>query len=45
MEIKKELYEIENKKNLSDNEKEKTDDNLLQLVNKLKNIDIMTMII
>ena len=45
MEIKKELYEIENKKNLSDNEKEKIDDNLLQLVNKLKNIDIMTMII
>ena len=45
VEIKKELYEIENKKNLSDNEKEKTDDNLLQLVNKLKNIDIMTMII
>ena len=45
MEIKKELYEIENKKNLSDNEKEKIDDNLLQLVNKLKNIDIMTMIL
>ena len=45
MEIKKEHYEIENKKNLSDNEKEKIDDNLLQLVNKLKNIDIMTMII
>ena len=33
--IKKELYEIENKKNLSDKEKEKIDDNLLELVNKL----------
>ena len=33
--IKKELYEIENKKNLSDKEKEKIDDNLLKLVNKL----------
>ena len=32
----KELYEIENKKNLSDKEKEMTDDNLLELVNKLK---------
>ena len=35
MKIKKELYEIENKKNLSDKEKEKIDDNLLELVNKL----------
>ena len=33
--IKKERYEIENKKNLSDKEKEKIDDNLLELVNKL----------
>ena len=33
--IKKELYEIENKKNLSDKEKEKIHDNLLELVNKL----------
>ena len=34
--IKKELYETENKKNLSDGEKEKSyDDNLLELVNKL----------
>ena len=33
--IKNELYEIENKKNLSDKEKEKIDDNLLELVNKL----------
>ena len=33
--IKKELYELENKKNLSDEEKEETDDNLLELVNKL----------
>ena len=33
--IKKELYEIENKTNLSDKEKEKIDDNLLELVNKL----------
>ena len=33
--IKKELYVIENKKNLSDKEKEKIDDNLLELVNKL----------
>ena len=35
MKTKKELYETENKKNLSDKEKEKTDDNLLELVNKL----------
>ena len=34
-EVKKELYEIENKKNLSDKEKKKIDDNLLELVNKL----------
>ena len=33
--IKKERYEIENKKNLSDKEKEKINDNLLELVNKL----------
>ena len=33
--IKKELYEIENKTNLSDKEKEKIDDHLLELVNKL----------
>ena len=33
--IKKELYEIENKKNLSDKEKEKNYDNLFELVNKL----------
>ena len=33
--IKNELYEIEDKKNLSDKEKEKIDDNLLELVNKL----------
>ena len=33
--IKKELYEIENKTNLSDKKKEKIDDNLLKLVNKL----------
>ena len=33
--IKKELYEVERKKNLSDKEKEKIDDNLYELVNKL----------
>ena len=33
--IKKELYEIENKKNLSDKEKEKNYDNLVELINKL----------
>ena len=33
--IKKDLYEIENKTNLSDKEKEKIDDSLLELVNKL----------
>ena len=33
--IKKELYEIENKRNLSDEEKEKIYDNLVELVNKL----------
>ena len=46
--IKKELYEIENKKNLSDEEKEKIHDNLAELVNKLikkKYIDIMTVMI
>ena len=33
--IRKELYEIENKTNISDKEKEKIDDNLHELVNKL----------
>ena len=33
--IKKELYETENKKNLSDEEKEKIYDNLLEIVNKI----------
>ena len=33
--IKKELYEIENKKNLTDKEKEKNYDNLVELANKL----------
>ena len=33
--IKNDLYEIENKTNLSDKEKEKIDDRLLELVNKL----------
>ena len=33
--IKKELYEIKNKKNLLDEEKEKVFDNLVELVNKL----------
>ena len=33
--VKKELYEIENKKNLSHKEKKKIDDNLLESVNKL----------
>ena len=33
--IKKELYEIENKRNLSDKEKERIDDNLCELVNNL----------
>ena len=33
--IKKELYEIKNKKNLLDDEKEKVYDNLVELVNKL----------
>ena len=42
--IKKELYQIENKKNLSDEEKEKIYDDLLELGNKLnkKNTGIMT---
>ena len=47
-EIENELYEIENKKNLSDEEKEKINDNLVELVNKLnkeKNVDIMTVMI
>ena len=34
-EIKKELYEIEKKQNLSDNEKEKIYDHLIELVNTL----------
>ena len=38
--IKKELYEIENKKNLSDEEKEKIHDNLVELVNKLNKKNI-----
>ena len=33
--IKKELYEIEKEKNLSDKEKERIGDNLLELKNKL----------
>ena len=33
MKIKKELYEVENKKNLLDGEKEKIYDNLVELVN------------
>ena len=33
--IKNELYEIENKKNLSDKENERIDDNLCEIVNKL----------
>ena len=33
--IKTDFYEIENKNNLSDEEKEQIDDNLLELVNKL----------
>ena len=46
--IKKELYEIEKKENLSDKEKEKSYDDLVELVNKLnkkKNLDIMTVMI
>ena len=46
--IKKEFYGIENKKNLSDEEKEKIRDNLIELVSKLnkkENIDIMTVMI
>ena len=38
--IKKKLYKIEKKKNLSDKEKEKIDDNLLELLNKLSKRDI-----
>ena len=38
--IKKELYEIENKKNLSDKEKEKNYDNLVELVNTLNKKNI-----
>ena len=37
--IKKERHDIENKENLSDKEKEKIDDNLLELVNKLNKKD------
>ena len=33
--IKKELYEIENKKKLSDEDKEKIYDNLVEIINKL----------
>ena len=46
--IKKELYEIEKKKNLSNREKEKIYDHLIELVNtsiKKKNISIMTVMI
>ena len=46
--ITKELYEIEKKENLSDKEKEKSYDDLVELVNKLnkkKNLDIMTVMI
>ena len=32
--VKKELYEVKNKENLSDKEKEKIADNLLELVRK-----------
>ena len=35
LKIRKELYEVENKKNLLDGEKEKIYDNLVELVNKL----------
>ena len=37
--IKKELYEIENKKNISEKEKERVDDNLRELLNKLNKKD------
>ena len=37
--IKKERHDIENKENLSDKEKEKINDNLLELVNKLNKKD------
>ena len=40
--IKKEVYEIGNQKNLSDKEKEKIDDNLLALKNKLNKKKIYT---
>ena len=46
--IKKELYETEEKKNLSNREKEKIYDHLIELVNisiKKKNISIMTVMI
>ena len=46
--IKKELYEIEKKKNLSNRKKEKIYDHLIELVNtsiKKKNIRIMTVMI
>ena len=46
--IKKELYEIEKKENLSDKEKEKIYDDLVELVNTLnkkENINIMTVMI
>ena len=44
----KEPHEIENKTKISDEEKEKIDHNLFELVNKLikkKNIEIMTVMI
>ena len=46
--IKKELYEIEKKQNLSDNKKEEIYDHLVELVNTLdkkKNTNIVIMII
>ena len=46
--IKRKLYEIEKKENLSDKKKEKIYDDLVKLVetiNKKKNINIMTMMI
>ena len=45
--IKKELHEIENKKNLTVKENKKNNDNLVEFVTKLyeKNINIMTVVI
>ena len=48
MKIKKELYEAENKKNLSDKEKEKIYDDLVELVrtlDKKEEYKIMTVMI